>query len=454
MAESEEHKQTLSIWEREIVDSLKFLSIRQRHKRNILAWVASITGLFNHLRLNQVNKNIQNVKQANKLLNSETNQILHHIEVDDANLEKLEQIVRTKEHDMWKFNLLLRQEEVWESATRLMNSIRKMIDALPRHHLATESVSLFDIENEWVKLQNKVQKQGKELAMPSWHYLFHIKVSYWTDDKTIILATEIPVKSRKNTAYQLFKLIHNPILVNNKLVEAQVKRNYLAQHAITKATFALSQEQLDSFATRVLGTWFYHGPLVENHGEEKDCIEAIWSTSATEIDKWCHLIATSIREYANPINNTAVIWTTNQSVKLTIQCANKPTIIKTIHKTQIVNLEPGCKASSSRLTFVPTASNSFNSEITLKEIDTPSNTLSLGNTSWHLQQPPHIQNKFLAINDLLQKKVHLIPVWVAITIASIAIIIVIVFIAWLYWKAKNWPSNTPTHDTNENITNM
>ena len=451
-SENDEHIELIQNWQTDIREATKFLRLSNRPKRNILAWIASITGLFNNLRINQVNKKLNMVKQADTMLNSETSQILHHIEVNDANIKNLDQVLRTKEQDMWKLDLLLRKEEVLRDAERAMNAMRRLIETLPLHKLHPDSIYLFKLVEEWEKLRTKVQASGKELAMPSWHYLLHTHISYWADHNLVIIAIEVPIKDKKNTRYDLFQIQDTPILINDKLYLANTRHKFLAVHAITKATLALSQEDLTNHATRILGTWYYHGPIIENHGEQQNCVEALWNTETEQINHWCHLTATPNREFAQPLNATAALWITNQPVQITIQCTNKPTVVMHFDHTQIINIEQNCKASSARLTFIPTPGYDRTLKIKLKEILTTKKQTPLwGNHSWHLQQPTEIKDNFNSIRDLLHTKVQLIPIWISIALASLAVISVITFIAWLYWKSRNWPQQTTKQNEPEEV---
>ena len=443
-----EERKIITGWQHTISEKLHFLSTTTRPRRSILTWIASITGLFNHLRINQVNSKIHNVKQASELLNSETEQIFHHIKATDANFENLASILRKDEKTLWQFDLLLRQEKQWRNAERAITAVSRIIDLLPQHKLAPDAFFIFDIEREWKRLQDKVQKRGKELAMPSWQYILHCHTSYWTDTNSILIAIEVPIKDREGSSYDLFQYHKSPFLIDNKLYRAQTWHEFLAVHAVTKATFALTRAQLNKFTTKVLDTWYFHGPIIENHGDQKECIEALWTAEQVEIENWCHLTATTNREHAQPINDTAALWITDKEITLTIQCTNKPTHVHTITNTQIINLDSQCKASSARLTFIPTQITSNQSEIILKSFNlTFSGYHNWGVTSWNLQQPTIISNRFAEIHEALNSKVHLIPVWIAVTLAIIAIIIVILFILWLYIKAKQIPVTCKTDNT-------
>ena len=449
-----EERETLLTWQNDLKEATKFLSFTSRNKRDLMAWIASITGLFNHFRINQVQNKISNVNEAGKALNQETSQLLHHVEVNDENLKTLASMLHKDEAALWKFNLLTKKKATWQNAERVISATRKLIETLPQHKLTPDAILLFDLEKEWKNLELKVQKRGKEVAMPSWHYLLHVKTSYWTNENTILIAIEVPIKDRKDTQYDLYELQETPLLLNGKFFLAHTKHCFLAVHAVTQATLALSREQLNSFATSILGTWFFHGPIIENHGDQKECVEALWSADSTEVDKWCHLTATYNREYAQPINNTAVLWITNTPTQITTICTNKPTDVKIINQTTIVNIATHCKASSTRLTFLPTNTETFHETIVLKRITTSKDKDTWGLTSWELQQPPMVKDRFQEVQNLLTRKVNLVPVWLAVSIAVIALLVVIIFMIWLYWKAKQqWTLQpvTPTCETdNEN----
>ena len=443
MTDDQKERDILHTWRSDLIEATRFLSFDNRNKRDLISWVASIAGLFNHFRINQVQNKINNVNEAGKVLNQETSQILHHVKVNEDNLRTLESMLHKDETALWKFNLLTKKKQTWQDAERVISATRKLVETLPQHKLTPDAIFLFDLEKEWKKLVLKAQKQGKEVAMPSWHYLLHVKTSYWTNKETILIALEVPIKDRKDTKYDLYILQPTPLLLSGKFFLAHTMHSFLAVHAHTQATLALSREQITAFTTKVLGTWFFHGPIIENHGDQKECIEALWSTNPKEVNDWCHLTATNNREYAQTINSTAVLWITDSPIQITTICTNTPTHVQNITRTTVVNIAPRCKASSARLTFLPTASETIHDQITLKRIISNSSQNNWGLTSWKLQQPPIIQDKFLEVQSLLTKKVNLIPVWVAVSIAVVALLIIIIFMIWLYFKAKRQWTLTP-----------
>ena len=433
----------IETWLKDISEATNFLHYQQRERRDVISWLASVTGLYNYLKLNQVNKKMENINSASSDLNKETQQIFHHITAMDANLIKLSQILRGHENALWNLDTILHKELTWRNAERTVSAVRELIETLPQHRVSPDAVLLFDFEKEWKILQDKVKSKGKELAVPSWHYALHSKTSYWTDRTKVLIAISIPIKDRHTTSYELYKIQPTPFLLNDRFYRALTQHQFIAVHAITQASIALTDEQINTFSTQVLDTRYYHGPVIENQGDQRECIEALW-TNTSEIETWCHLIATNDKEYAHAINNSAVLWITNNITTITVQCPNQPTEIKQVIGSQILNINPSCTASSTRLTFRPTPNANEHIDVFLKTWHSPINKTTWGLQSWTLQQPPTIENKFEKINNLLQKKVNLIPTWIAITIACVALIITLLFIIWLYVKAKQqWKFNTP-----------
>ena len=362
---------------------------------------------------------------------------------NDANLIKLSQILRGHEQALWNLDAILHKDLTWRNAERVVSAVRKLIEALPQHRLHPDAILLFDFEKEWLRLQSKVSRKGKMIAVPSWHYALHTHTSYWTDSNKVLLAISIPLTDNKANTYKLFQFQQVPFLINNRLYRALTQHDFIAVHDINQATIALTDAQIKTFSTQVADTRYYHGPVIENHGDQKECIEALWTTNTTEIETWCHLIATNDKEYAYAINNSAVLWITNSPLTITVQCPNRPTEIKQIQTSCIFEVKSGCKASSTRLTFRPTLESLDNEQIELKTWQQPTNSTTWALQAWSLQQPPVIQSKFNKIDQLLTQKVSLIPTWIAITIAAIALIVTLIFIIWLYIKAKQrWQIST------------
>ena len=451
-----QEKDLINSWVTDIKEATNFLTFTNRNKRDVISWIASIAGLYNQLSINKVKATLKDVKDASRALNDESQQIVHHIQTNDDNLVKLDQILRREEKALWNLESVLRKEKTWRNVERTVSAVRKLIELLPQHRLTPDAVLLFDIEKEWLRLRNKVRAEGKDLAMPSWHFLLHEQISFWTNREKILIATTIPIRDRQTNDYDLYKLIPTPFLINGRFYHALTEQEFIAVHASTQATLALSHEQINTFSTKVLDTRYYHGPIVENHGDQKECIEALWTANHTVIEQWCHLIATQDKEHAQPINNTAVLWITNRLTTITVHCPNHPTRIKTISSTEILNIKPPCKASSKRLTFIPTPSETTFPNVIVKSWTTPTNTSTWNLGSWSLQQPPKISNNYNLVKRLLDSKHNLIPTWIALTLAIIAILALIIFILWLYIKAKqHWLTNStpiesddPSDDTN------
>ena len=84
--------------------------------------------------------------------------------------------------------------------------------------------------------------------------------------------------------------------------------------------------------------------------------------------------------------------------------------------------------------------------------DTNMNESDWGHESWKLQRPERIIRRGKEIQRMLDEaEPPLIPVWVAVVIASVALLIIIIFIGWLYLMARRqWNLGTgPIRGKNE-----
>ena len=429
----------LEKWLEDLEDSSEFLSNQKKNKRDVLTWIASITGLFNNLHINKINKEIDTLYQVDRALNNQTNSLHHHVTTNTQNLETIEKATRHNDAQLKDIDLLQNKREVWLSVRRTISALRNLIAMLPQHRLTHDAIFLFDLKEEWEKLQLKIQEQGKRLIQTSWHFLLQTKMSYWADRHRIIMALEIPLTNDEMDTFDLFQMFPTTLLMNNRMYVAYTRHDFLAVHARTQTTIALTRRQMEAETTKIGSTWYFHGPLVINHGDEKHCIEALWTSDLNEVEQWCHLIATRNKEIATPVNRTTVLWTTNKPITITVQCTNLPTQIYTIDKPTPISLKSNCKASSHKLTFIPSSTAKFNQATELKTFSGNSSATQANFPSWKLQQPTKLVSNFDAIQNALNKKHHLIPLWISISVAIATLIAALLFLIWLYIKAKQPP---------------
>ena len=429
-------------WLEDIEDSTTYLDNQTKNKRGILSWIASITGLYNNLHINKMNQQISTLYQVDRALTNETNSLFHHVKINTQNLETIEKAARHNEAEIKDIDLLQNKREVWLSVRKTISALRNLIAMLPQHRLTHDAIFLFDLKKEWEKLQAKTQEKGKRVIQTTWQFLLHTKMSYWADRHRIIIALEIPITNSGMNRFDLYQLQLTPLLMNDRMYMAQIRHDFLAVHAKTQTTIALTKHQMEAETTKVGRTWYFHGPLVINHGDEKHCIEALWTGDLKEIEQWCHLIATRNKEHAQAVNSTAVLWMTNNPITITIQCTNHPTRIKNINKPTIFVIDPSCKATSHKLTFIPSATQHYHQETSMKRIIGNSTANKQTFPSWKLQQPTKLMDNFKTIQTALDHKYHLIPLWLSISLITITFFAILVFLVWLYIKAKHQVSPT------------
>ena len=436
-------------WIEEIKDSSIFLQEQGREKRDILTWLASITGLFNHLHISKINKEISSLYKASHSINNQTNNLFHHIKTDEQNLRILANATKINDAKLKDIDLRQNKREIWISVRRTMSALRNLIELLPQHRLTHDAIFLFDLEKEWQILEHKAQQKGRKLVATTWHFLLQAHTSFWANKEGIFIALEIPVTTQKTATFDLFHLQPTKFLINNKIFTAQTRQKFLAVHVQTQTTIALDQHQMDTQTTQVGQTWYLHGPATVNHGDERECIEALWTGDLNEVEQWCYLTATRNKELALPVNNTSVFWITNEPITITIQCTNQPNRVHTITNPTLLHVDPDCEANSNRLTFLPSPVTHFRQETWLKTFKGKSNASTEQFPSWKLQQPEQLTSNFHAIDTILNQRFHLIPIWLSISIAIFTLIAVTGFMIWLYFKAKRQLSPSINMDTLE-----
>ena len=88
-------------------------------------------------------------------------------------------------------------------------------------------------------------------------------------------------------------------------------------HKVTRAVIPLSSELINKECTKIGEQWSYHGPRVEEHGNPRTCIFALWQAGTDSIKTLCHTTATQAREIVMTVNDTTALWLVPNETRVT-----------------------------------------------------------------------------------------------------------------------------------------
>ena len=170
----------------------------------------------------------------------------------------------------------------------------------------------------------------------------------------------------------------------------------------------------------------------------RNIIHALWTAQANEIQEWCHLTVRLPREMAFAINQTTAVWLVAKPTRITITCKRRTTMTKMMNTTTAIQLPKGCKAATEAFSFSPGEKESNTiSTVARMVTDATNTTYEWNHKSWQLQRPQQIVRKGEEIRKMLDNaRPPLIPVWVAVVLAIIALVAVLLFMGWLYITAR------------------
>jgi len=429
----------ISKWQEELHRTVNQAAAQERRrKRNLLAWLASIGGLFNTMKIHQVKGTVDNVIDASTKVVHEVDVIQQHIMTQDKNVKLLAQELRTEQANTWDMSKRIEINLKWEEMERLITVLRNIIEKLNNHKLAHEMTEIFDMQQEWMHLKQKAEAKNKQLVIAEWQELFQLPSSFWVQDKKILVAIEIPTKEPGTPVYDLMSIRPCPIPWGDKYYLAEPLHSIIAVNRVSGATLALTQNQVNEQCTWLRGTCFFQGAKLEAHGSPKTCIHALWTAQANEIQEWCHLTVRLPREMAFAINQTTAVWLVAKPTRITITCKRRTTMTKMMNTTTAIQLPKGCKAATEAFSFSPGEKESNTiSTVARMVTDATNTTYEWNHKSWQLQRPQQIVRKGEEIRRMLDNaRPPLIPVWVAVVLAIIALVAVLLFMGWLYITAR------------------
>ena len=443
-------------WITNLEFTMKTIAAEQtRDRRGALTWFASITGIFNAFKNHQLETTIDNVADATKEVAHEVDVVQQHLETQDENIRTIAKRARQAELSLWQLNLEGEAEARFEEAWHKNNNIMEVLQTLTQHRLAYEMTTLCDIQREWKELERKVAKTNRQVGLPAAQYIFHLPTSFWVTKNTVKIGIQIPTISTQTLTYDMYKIRPLPTMVNRKFFTPTVRHEFLAVYEPTGAVIPLSADQLQHEAYTLGDLSFLRGARVENHGQPSTCIHALWTANTTTIRNLCHLTATVARELAIPLDAFSAWWITDHAINISITCDGTTTTSKQITGPTVVHLKDRCKATSSQYTFATGAPKHAKWETVVKVAEHVDNeTSDWEEQPWTLQQPAKIERRREKIDQILRNaKPPLIPTWVAVVLALVALVVVTVFIIWLYLTArKQWnlgmrvPLPTKTED--------
>ena len=432
-------------WDQELKSTRRTIANHEgKQKKSLLSWLASFTGLFNTFQIHQVKGTVDNIKGASHKLVTEVDVVQQHLETSDQNINTLKEQLKRTQTNMWHFAQDNSIGLAWEKTNKLIRQILELMTELTDHRLSHELTALFDVEKEWTKFIEIAAHQGYTTPFHEWQYLFHLKTAFAVKGNKIVIAVEIPIVKIKQRSRMLFKLVTGPIHVDNRFYYPTTHAQFVSVESLANGAMPVSVDI--EKCTNINFLWFCSGSYVMPHHTPNSCIEAIWL--GKDVQQLCHLIATQQRELVKAINDTTAIWYTSDAVNLVISCNDGRHATARLLTSALVTIDRGCRVSTQKFTF---ASADVNTEdgvrrVVNQQMSSEEGTYTdWGLTSWSLQQPKKIERRAEEIEEILRNaEPPLIPVWVAVLLAAIAVVVVLIFILWLYVQARrHWTFPAP-----------
>ena len=407
------------------------------NKKSLWSWLASFTGIFNTFQIHQVKGTVNNIKGASHKLVTEVDIVQQHLLTTDKNINTLKDQLTKSQTSMWHFAQDSSVIEHWDRVRILMKTVIEVMTTLTKHRLSHDLSSMFNIGNEWTNFKETASHQGFTTPFLDWQYLFHLKTAFAIKGNLITMAVEIPLIKKQQQSRKIFKLTQNPIHIKGKFYYASTQFQYVSVVNLVHGAMPMSIDTTHCANLNFL--WFCTGSYVMPHHAPNTCAEAIWLGQEEDILNLCHLVATKEREFVVALNETTAIWYTSRAVTLVISCVDGRHATTQLNTTALVSVDRGCRVSTSNFTFssADVAAEDGIRRVVNQQKNKEEGALDWGLTSWTLQRPEKIERRAAEIDEILRNaEPPLIPVWVAVLLAIIALVVVVIFILWLYLKAR------------------
>ena len=426
-------------WEEEIRRVRRSIAKQSKiEKKSVLSWLGSFLGIFNTFQIHQVKGTVDNVKDASHKIVSEVDIVQQHLMTTDNNIVTLEKQLHKTQTDMWHFgqdNLVL---EAWSRLEETMHTIEDIMTDLASHRLSHDLTKLFDVGKEWDKLEQQAARKGFKPIFDDWQFLFHLKTAFAIDNHNIIMAVQIPLVTTQQNGRQLLKLTNNPIHMSNKFYYPTKTNEFISVESLSHLAKPMAID-VYSQCENLNYQWFCYGSYVQPHQAPNTCSEAIWLGKKADFLRLCHLIAMEETERVIKLNDTTAIWYLTGAVEMVVSCGNGKHVKAYVNTTALITIKRGCRASTPNFTFntARVETSDIRQVVNHLNEDKEDAKEDWSLATWELQRPGVIKRRAEEIDDLLRNaEPPLVPVWVAVLLAAIAIIIVTVFVIWLYIQAR------------------
>ena len=277
-----------------------------------------------------------------------------------ADLERLNQTVGSVVNAVWRMenninntNFVMLSLMTTYSVTETVHKSNQIMDALEDARSGSFNLNLCEttaLKNGVTELQKQGLKHGRSLGIRSLFDLTHMAVSYLVDfiKRKLYLILHTPLVIT-NDYMILYEYRGSPVLLQNDTnlyIEVEVENQFLALTTDNLLYNEWTDASLKE-CQKIQKVYFCPG-TVQYKRTRRSCLTGLYDGKSEMVQELCPLTITSQISRATQLNTSTYMLIETEPSELLIDCEEKKERFQ-IQGTYLLNLDPGCVASTPKL---------------------------------------------------------------------------------------------------------
>lgn len=315
-----------------------------RQKRSVGEIVGGLLGIFNTAQIHDVVGRIGHTNQAIRETVHEVDAVKDYAEGNAHNIEELSRQERRTLDLLAGIELVEMAIDVWESMREKTVALMDTVMSAMHHRISWRLQELVDFTKIWDEFQQKVAKLGLEIALSDWQHLLQLPCSFAAKNGWIWIILEVPLQQKEAQEWIVYRWQNRPLAVVNSLMHLRPDRELIAVNDRSKATIALTQNELD-MCVNLEKKHVCTRPLVQFMENEGTCIQAIWRSDYQEIRRICRADIAPMKDDAWP-SKEGLMVTVKDTIDVMIQCGGSRMVRTLTTGMWILRMDQGCKLTT------------------------------------------------------------------------------------------------------------
>jgi hypothetical protein len=256
----------------------------ERKARTLAEWLGGLLGLYNTIKVNQIEVKEDSTREALKTALVHLNTMdLHEKEEEKSIGEVIDKLEDTRSM-IFRSSKARQAKYSWHKVRELVHAFIKVGNTPLEHRVDPAIFDLVDMPGVWDKLQDKLGQEGKKTAVRHYHNILQLHAGFWADADTLHVTVVVLVMRTEAIIFAAYEVRIPQVLAGNRLAYLQLDKEVLLVH---RATGTIAHTGNMDECIEVDTTRYCNMAYVLEDKVERSCQGAVWRSKWSEATQRC-----------------------------------------------------------------------------------------------------------------------------------------------------------------------